>query len=375
MSNIGNEIDFNLSIRLVSSMNKSFLVKRHIDVYRNHPREINYTNGTLFAFFEDSDGYDLCFFAIYFQLYDDKAPKPNQNTAYLSYIDSVKFLPSNIRTKIYQFIILGVFEYLKQHGYEKIFIWSCPPTPNNDYIFPSKPPDQKTPNVRHLSEWYRDMIDQGKMLQIISHSEGSESFAFHSDWHIIDNIPLMDGDLWNVRLEEAILSAEMESVKTEAATTRSGIAHYDDTRSRIWEHFQVQTKGFDENYFVLHINMQKSEGNRDNLRILGNIDRDWINNRHILVDMLTDLKLVFSNKRQARFATYVLLHRISLESMKCRICNEYVGPLSLDVSLFYYFIPQILKFLFQPFLLCQQCSFVAANPPKLQLKKIKMIGA
>lgn len=311
--------DLKLTVRMLSSMQKTFTVKRKFIDYRSTDNEIEYTNSTIFTFFQDSEGYEICIFGVFVQLYGADAPKPSRNTAYVSYIDSVKLYPNNERTKIYQLILLGLFEYIKIHGYEKIFIWSCPPSKNDDYIFPSKPKIQKTPNTSHLSQWYRDLIDKGKEFKIVESSEGSESFAYHSDWSKIDNIPLMDGDMWSIRLTEAILAVENEEMKLEKQRTRGGTASYFDKKERIWELLQVQTKGFDQSYFVLTLN---GKGKNKVAKSESSVNLNWINNRFCLVDFFCDFKLKFESNREARFATFALLHRVFMESEICRLCKK-----------------------------------------------------
>jgi Histone acetylation protein len=308
-----------LQIRLLSSMDKTFKVKRTIQSYRNLPPQIGYRNSTIFTFYEDPEGYDICFFSVFIQLYDNEAPEPNRNTAYISYIDSVKLLlDTEKRTRIYQLILLGIFDYLKMKGFEKIFIWSCAPAKNVDYIFPRKPENQQMPSSQHLSQWYQSLIDKGKELDVIESSDNSESYANNNDWKNMDNIPLMNGDLWSTRLAEAILTAEKEALRFVCAQKKEfDVAGYFDTKERIWELMEVQTKGFDQSYFV--VKMKNVTRTNTNLKI-ETIERNWINNRHMLVDFFGSLMLEFGSPRQARFATYVLLHRLILESSICRQC-------------------------------------------------------
>lgn len=323
--------DLKLTIRMLSSMEKTFKLKRKFDDYRKAKNEIEYTNSTIFAFYEDSEGYELCFFGIFVQLYGSDAPIPNRNTAYVSYIDSVKLLDNDKRTKIYQMILLGLFEYLKLHGYEKIFIWSCPPSKNDDYIFPCKPISQKTPDTNHLSQWYQELIRKGKEYDIVTSCEGSEQYAYQSEWSDINNIPLMDGDMWSIRLAEAILTAENEALKLEKQQHRGGTAGYYDKKERIWELLKVQTKGFDHSYFVLTINEKKAFQKSENIPKSEMINFSWINSRFCLVDFFSDMKLKFDTIRQSRFATYVLLYRVIMESRICRLCCKFSNFI-LDVS-------------------------------------------
>lgn len=43
--------------------------------------------------------------------------------------------------------------------FEKMFIWSCPPSPGDDYIFYCHPLNQKTPKAKRLCDWYKKVVD------------------------------------------------------------------------------------------------------------------------------------------------------------------------------------------------------------------------
>lgn len=310
-----------VTIRMLSSMKKSFATN-----YKFHhnglPKKIEYTNCTTFAFLKDAEGFDICFFTIFAQLYDLGAPKSNRRAVYLSYIDSVKVYLGDNRTELYQLIVLGLIAYLKSMGFERVFIWSCPPNEGVDYVFPYKPKEQKVPDKKVLNEWYVNMIQCGKRLNVIKESEGPESFAFFNNWKDIGNVPLFPDDLWVITLAGVIAQTEMENHKAETTFRLNGVAIYFDKKECMWDLFQTKIKELDNSYFILKLKSRANEKSRTEFN-LEKIERNWICNRHILVDFFCDAKLMFNSVRQARFATYILLYRIFMESCICRHCLKY----------------------------------------------------
>lgn len=100
----------------------------------------------------------------------------NYKTAYISYLDSVRYLtPSSYRKVVYQEVVLSYIAYIKQQGYNSVHLWVCPPRKGDDYIMYSlcislidsfsHPPEQKTPSVDRLQKWYMDILHNG-------HNEG-----------------------------------------------------------------------------------------------------------------------------------------------------------------------------------------------------------
>lgn len=48
---------------------------------------------------------------------------------------SVSYLsPTSYRKDINQQLLLGYLDYIKHQGFEKMYIWICPPSKGNDYI-------------------------------------------------------------------------------------------------------------------------------------------------------------------------------------------------------------------------------------------------
>jgi len=301
----------NIVVRLVSNVSTNFNTKSVIARYHNKSfgSEITYNNCVIFVFLKLSDGTEICFFGIYFQLYgNSKCPEPNKNSAYLSYIDSVKLCIVKERTKIYQLILLGLFNYLKMKNFRRVFIWSCPPKRDVDYIFHEKPSDMKMPTKARLADWYKNLLKLAVDEHIAESFEGINSYAEKMNWDDINNIPYFDSDLWPIRLEEAITTAEKNTKKT---TT--------DIMIKINELMAIQKLGFDQQYFVLHLQAIPSNIKAELPDV---IKGNWINNRSDIVDMFWENKLEYSNERLAKFSTKVVLYRMFIDDSVCSRCGK-----------------------------------------------------
>jgi hypothetical protein len=69
---------------------------------------------------------DVCLFALYVQEYGDDCAEPSRRCAYLSYLDSVKYLePQQLRTEVYHEIIIAYLDDLRTRGFNQITLWSC----------------------------------------------------------------------------------------------------------------------------------------------------------------------------------------------------------------------------------------------------------
>ena len=57
-------------------------------------------------------------------------------SSFLPYIlSSISFMtPSQYRKMINQEILVSYIDWIQQYGYEKLYIWVCPPTKGDDYI-------------------------------------------------------------------------------------------------------------------------------------------------------------------------------------------------------------------------------------------------
>jgi hypothetical protein len=306
--------------------------------------QYTYNSCTLFTFFNTGRGTDICFFSIYFQLYGCKCPDTIRNSAYISYIDSINLLPSNKRTRIYRMILLGLFAYLKTKGFNRIFLWSCPPKQNQDYIFYMKPPKMKMPSKARLSNWYMELFKLGAEFGVIHQYLGVHQHALAERWQNVGCLPLIEGDLWIPRMEEAVAITQKETEKLcndviklkeklKAGGTKNAkdgqktqlkkkleeIRAYDKT-AKMWKLINYQVRFFNSEYFVIQLSSEepKVDASMQQQTI---IDRLWISDRHILVDFFWENMLEFCDERRAQFSTHVMLYRVLVESQICIQCG------------------------------------------------------
>ncbi|EQC42700.1 hypothetical protein SDRG_00427 [Saprolegnia diclina VS20] len=135
---------------------------------RELPVRVSFATKSIFLF-QKQQGVDVCLFAMYVQEYNDDCELvENRRSAYLAYIDSVRYLqPPSIRTLVYHRVLLGYFDYARHHGLDRIHIWSCPPTRSQSYVFWCHPTFQKTPSVDHLRAWYKRVLQKAQDEHII----------------------------------------------------------------------------------------------------------------------------------------------------------------------------------------------------------------
>lgn len=331
-------LDDKIIIRLLSEMDQTLIVPEKFKKVRGGPGKIEYSNCTLFTFFDTGKERDVCFFSVFFQLFGDCCQESNRNTAYISYIDSVNFLPEN-RTLVYRLVLLGLFAFLKTKGCNKIYLWSCPTSGNNDYIFYRKPAKMKMPTSARLAKWYTELLIMGTELGVIVSYTGILEAA-----EDINGLPFMEGDLWVTRLDEAIKSIEKVRSKDlndirklkKKLTQETQLGKITEIRgqmeslrlkllkgygTRLWELLTVQIRGMNSQYFVIHLG---KDGKRKKESLTGDKlarSRSWLNDRHLFMDFFCGHILEFSTERRAQYSTFVMLWRLFVENGMCVMCR------------------------------------------------------
>jgi hypothetical protein len=120
------------------------------------------------ALFQSIHGVDVLLFAMYVYEYDHSCPAPNRRRVYISYVDSVQYFePKWCRTIAYHSIMIEYLRYVKGRGFHTAHIWSCPPSPEDDYILYCHPKHQLIPSDERLCQWYVDMLKMAKAEGIV----------------------------------------------------------------------------------------------------------------------------------------------------------------------------------------------------------------
>lgn len=166
------------TVRVVSCCDKSFLVGPEVGA-RYGPLgflpQQNYRSKAV-VLFQTICSVDTLLFAVYWQEYGDDCGEPNRRVAYLSYLDSVKYLdPSFLRTDVYHEILGAYLADLRDRGFNQVNLWSCPPQKGDDYILSCHPEEQKTPRAEMLREWYIALLEDCQRRGVV------ERVAFLAD--------------------------------------------------------------------------------------------------------------------------------------------------------------------------------------------------
>jgi hypothetical protein len=204
------------------------------------------------ALFQEIHDVDTLLFALYVSEYGDDCPSPNQRTVYISCMDSVKYFePTTYRTLVYQQILVEYLKTAKDRGFRKAFIWSCPPTPGDDYIFYCHPQHQLTPREDMLRSWYHAMLSKASEAGIVTDISNIYDEYFNDDEantpsHVLTplGLPYFEGDY---------IPSEIESIIRQISPTsepEEGLSKTDEVVRRIGQKLSKMK----ENFLVAHLN-------------------------------------------------------------------------------------------------------------------------
>lgn len=128
--------------------------------------------------FQSIDGVDVLLFVMYVYEYGEDCPPPNRRRVYISYIDSIQyFQPKAYRSIAYQSMIMEYLRFVRKRGFHTCHIWSCPPAPDDEYVFYCHPSHQKIPQEEALRNWYYKILDKAKAEGVVL-----EVTTFHDEY-------------------------------------------------------------------------------------------------------------------------------------------------------------------------------------------------
>lgn len=212
----------------------------HADGAQPYPKVLPYRSKALYVF-ENIDGADVLLFAMYLQEYGDECPQPNHRTAYLAYLDSVKYFSVPwLRTELYKELLISYMLWLRRSGFNSLLIWACPPKEGDDYILFCHPEEQRTPKDKRLQKWYMEVVKEAQERRIAhrvvhladdffpSH-KGQEGGIDRPLWQL----PNYEGDYWPRQAESEAATLAEEAAREgkpllpgrEQPTSLSGGAH------------------------------------------------------------------------------------------------------------------------------------------------------
>ncbi|KAG1671872.1 hypothetical protein FOA52_003439 [Chlamydomonas sp. UWO 241] len=207
-----------LSVRVVNNIIKKCETKQKY--YEAFSQTDGYPTGfpyrqRVILLFQKIEGVDVCLFVMYVQEYGADCSAPNTNVVYLSYLDSIRYFRpdgvmasgcpnpnTQLRTFVYHQLQVAYLAYVKRLGFEKMFIWACPPMAGDDYILYCHPSKQKTPRSDRLRLWYVDMLKDARARGIVMHmSTLWDTYFDGGKDHRLDRIsstyiPYLEGDYW-----------------------------------------------------------------------------------------------------------------------------------------------------------------------------------
>ena len=244
-----------LSVRVVSSVDKKFLVgeemvKRYAD--KKCPTSLPVRSKCI-ALFQEIHGIDTLLFALYVYEYGDECPAPNRRRVYISYLDSVKYFePKTYRTLVFQRILVEYLRSVKARGFHTAHIWSCPPTPGDDYIFYCHPQHQLTPREDMLRNWYHASLEKAKSEGIVMRSTNLYDEYFNSE--ISDkaskaltplSLPYFEGDYIPGEIENIIRQVSEKDAKGKEGT--------DEVMRRLGQNLSKMK----DNFIVVHLRSRR----------------------------------------------------------------------------------------------------------------------
>lgn len=141
----------------------------------------------------------------------------NHRCVYIAYLDSVAYLtPPAFRKALHQEVLISYLAFLQRRGYERAYIWACPPTKGDDYILfvhsapftdsLSHPPEQRMPNGAVLQRWYHEALAVAHRRGVVTEVTNLVDEYLTGKYGLRDaallRVPVFPGDHWASAVEE-----------------------------------------------------------------------------------------------------------------------------------------------------------------------------
>ncbi|MCL7029088.1 hypothetical protein MKW94_010599 [Papaver nudicaule] len=321
----------NLVVRVVSSVEKSVLVNPEIhNVLKdaNYPENLSYRSKVILLF-QKIDGVDVCLFGMYVQEYGSKCAHPNQRSIYISYLDSVKYFQPEgtatgepLRTFVYQEILVGYLDYCKRRGFSKCYLWSCPPSKADQYIFYCHPGTQKNPSSEILRDWYRKMLNKAKGEGIVADVTNYYDYFFKGDRkHKVKaaRLPYFEGDYWP-SIAESELKKLIDEIVPSVRRTRKqrpsseAVRCTDDSGNpplgdKLMEKLGEKMKKQKQNFIIVDLGTQHMAADTDQEEDEV-IEGSLFSVRDNFLDLSKKKHYQFDNLQRAKHSTKMILHHL-----------------------------------------------------------------
>lgn len=242
-----------ICVRVLSNQEKKFPVgEEMLKWYGGDDCPAEYSVRTkCIGLFQKIHGVDTLLFAMYVQEYDHNNPAPNRRRVFISYVDSVQYFePKCYRTTVYQTVINEYLRFVKARGFHTAHIWSCPPTPGDEYIFFVHPEDQTIPTDKILRTWFGKAMDKANNEGIVVGTSNLYDEYFNKETipseykHREDALclPYFEGDY---------IPGEIESFIKEFNS--SGRQKPDGSPDPVMEHLQSNIEKMKDNFIIVHL--------------------------------------------------------------------------------------------------------------------------
>jgi len=341
-----------LVVRVVSSKRFSYPAFRSMKARygTDYPDDFPYDSRALLAF-QEVEGRDVCFFAMYVQEYGPTCPAPNTNRAYISYLDSVRYLktePPNQRTPVYHAIINGYLRNARDRGFDYAHIWVAPPQAGDEYVFHTRPADPRhgtrPMSMGKLREWYEHMLTEAVNDKVVSTYEDIQTHVEHLT--SIREFPLFEGDFFPDHLK-----AMLEPQPVPARAAPPGLVR--ESSHVLVEQMKKQTKSVRKRFLIATLNQTERRlmpppgaPARASARGGGGssstavdeaadveISHSLVDKRMDFLQLCKDRHWQFNELRRAHFSTMMLLASLGGEPQSETISNPFGGgPSGTDTA-------------------------------------------